>query len=420
MLIEKSVKFEKNYSKWRIELISSGGSGKLLHISKNEKTQVSLHYVQGWVGATVLFNHKDTPLHLSGKTGENSSVCLSCSGHYLALYVDNQLVDEEWPIGLVEFEKAECQEARGRIDFYEEPLAHSFKEEANLSVVQKWKPSGYNAYVGDCMPFMDNERLRIFYLFDRRKHGSKWGLGAHQWAQISTEDLKNWQNHPLAIGIDDQKEGSICTGSVIRNKDKYHAFYAVRTIDGSPAWLTCSVSKDGVHFSKTGKVFTLTERYHAPSARDPCVFKDSRDMFHMLVTTSLGSEEGNGCLAHLESSDLETWEEKEPFLALDIKDQPECSDYFFFNGFYYVIYSTSGLGRYLISAKPFGPWEKPDNNIVIGNYAVVPKSCIWRGERLFFVSWSPEYLSFGGGMLFHEAKQKPDGTLNFFPIPEIA
>jgi sucrose-6-phosphate hydrolase SacC (GH32 family) len=271
------------------------------------------------------------------------------------------------------------------------------------------------------MPYMDEERHRLFFLFDRRKHGSKWGLGAYQCAQISTGDLKNWESHPLAISIDDQKEGSICTGSVIRNNGQYYAFYAVRTIDQTPAWLSCSVSNDGVHFSKTGKIFTLSGKYHAPSARDPRVFKDSSGLFHLLVTTSLGNNaDGTGCLAHLESPDLEAWEEKEPFLVLDTREQPECSDYFFYKGFFYLVYSTSGLGRYLISREPFGPWEKPENNIVIGNFALVPKSCIWHSERLLFMSWSPEYFSFGGGILFHEAKQQADGSLKFFPLPEMA
>ena len=420
MIIEKDSIIKKTCEKWRIELTVSGSSGELLRINKNNKTQVHMYYTQGWIGASVLFNAREVPLRLSGKTLENSSVCLSCSGHYLALYVDNQLADEEWPIGLVDFENAQCHEARGVVNFFEEPLVKTQPEETKVNITQKWKPLGYNTYVGDCMPFYDNGVFRLFYLFDRRKHSSKWGLGAHQWAQISTEDLKNWKSHPLAIGIDDQKEGSICTGSVIRNKDKYFAFYAVRTIDHSPALLSCSVSNDGVHFSKTGKVFTLSERYHSSSARDPCVFKDDNGLFHMLVTTSLGkSEEGNGCLAHLESADLEVWNERDPFFVLDIKDQPECSDYFYYKSFYYLIYSSSGLGRYLISKKPFGPWEKPQNNTVIGNCAVVPKSCIWKGERLLFVSWSPEYLSFGGGMLFHEAKQNLDGTLEFFPLAEI-
>jgi sucrose-6-phosphate hydrolase SacC (GH32 family) len=271
------------------------------------------------------------------------------------------------------------------------------------------------------MPFVDGGTLRLYYLFDRRHHGSKWELGAHQWAQISTEDLKTWYTHPLALSIDDQKEGSICTGSVMRHKDQYYAFYAVRTIDESPALITWAVSDDGEHFTKTGKVFSLTERYHGASARDPCVFKDKNNVFHMLVTTSTGKgEEARGCLAHLESADLEKWEEKDPLITLDNQDQPECSDYFYYKNYYYLILSTCGLGRYLISSDPLGPWKAPENNIVIGPSAIVPKSCLWHNERLLFASWTTDYMRFGGYLMLHEAKQRHDGTLEFFPLPELS
>jgi hypothetical protein len=135
----------------------------------------------------------------------------------------------------------------------------------------------------------------------------------------------------------------------------------------------------------------------------------------MLVTTSIGTGENvRGCLAHLESADLEAWQEKEPFITLDVRTQPECSDYFHYRGYYYLIYSTSGLGHYFISTKPFGPWERPVNNVVIGTSAVVPKSCLWRGERLLFASWSPDVPGYGGILMLHEAKQRSDGTLEFF------
>lgn len=70
-----------------------------------------------------------------------------------------------------------------------------------------WQPTGHNTGVGDCMPWFHEDR---FYLFDRRGHKSKYGLGAHQWAHISTKDLKTWDIHPMAIAIDSQWEGSIC------------------------------------------------------------------------------------------------------------------------------------------------------------------------------------------------------------------
>jgi len=58
-------------------------------------------------------------------------------------------------------------------------------DESNLSSVtniQNWSPEGLNTGVGDVMPFSHDGTFHLFYLFDRRGHESKWGLGAHQWA----------------------------------------------------------------------------------------------------------------------------------------------------------------------------------------------------------------------------------------------
>ena len=64
-----------------------------------------------------------------------------------------------------------------------------------------WRPRGYNVYAGDCMLLWDGARLHLFYLFDRRHHTSKWNLGAHQYAHLSSTDLVNWDRHPLAIPL---------------------------------------------------------------------------------------------------------------------------------------------------------------------------------------------------------------------------
>lgn len=151
----------------------------------------------------------------------------------------------------------------------------------------------------------------------------------------------------MAIGIDDEAEGSICTGSVIFHEGIYYAFYAVRMCDGSPARLTAALSQDGIHFQKSHRVFALQPPYDGASARDPKVIRDENGVFHMFVTTSLlQGEESRGCLAHLISGDLVSWEPVEPLVVLDISDQPECSDYFRLGNLYYLIYSNFGTARY--------------------------------------------------------------------------
>lgn len=166
------------------------------------------------------------------------------------------------------------------------------------------------------MPFFHEGRFRLYYLFDRHGHGSKWGLGAHQWAHASTRDLVEWTEHPMAIPITQPEEGSICTGSVFFSGGEYHAFYAVRTADGSPARLTSARSRDGIQFEKSDWALELREPYSGPPVRDPVVFRDpATGLFQMLVTTELlkPAFAGRvGCLATLVSKDLRKWERREP------------------------------------------------------------------------------------------------------------
>ena len=101
------------------------------------------------------------------------------------------------------------------------------------------------------MPFYhDGTFPHLFsYLLDRRQHHSKWGLGAHQWAHVSSADLVHWTEYPIALPIDHEWEGSICTGSIDYHDGIYHAYYATRMPDRSEH-LATAVSRDGIHFQK--------------------------------------------------------------------------------------------------------------------------------------------------------------------------
>jgi len=92
------------------------------------------------------------------------------------------------------------------------------------------------------------------------------------------------------------------------------------------------VSRDGIHFEKTHEFFTLSAPYEPVSARDSVRVSDDEGLFHLLVTTSLieAGQATRGCLAHLTSVDLQTWEQQAPFIIGENEDQPECSDYFHF------------------------------------------------------------------------------------------
>lgn len=151
----------------------------------------------------------------------------------LELFVDGVLVDEEWPHGaLYRFCSpfligAACKDGKINSGFYgmidhvalwdraldEEEIAYlsGGKEEINRREIeilgeestelQYWRPRGYNTFVGDCMPFYHDCEFHLYYLFDRKHHTSKWGMGAHQFAHSSSRDLVHWKHHPLSLPI---------------------------------------------------------------------------------------------------------------------------------------------------------------------------------------------------------------------------
>ena len=371
----------------------------------------------------------------------------------LELFVDGVLVDEDWPIGSLREDNpepcligAESYDGevksgfRGLIDhviLWERALSdNEIEVVSGLSTLQGeeeitpreteilgepnpnmqyWRPRGHNTSLGDCMPFFHDGVYHLFYLFDRRHHGSKWGLGAHQWAHASMTDLIHWEHHPMAIPITKQWEGSICTGSVFFHNGTYYGFYATRMPDRTQH-LGLAISDDGVHFEKTepNPFASPEEEYDPMHYRDPEVFQDkTTGLFHMLVTARL-TDGRDGCLAQLVSEDLRNWKLVEPFIIPG--RVTDCPHHFEWNGWYYLLAEHV----YWISRKPLGPWIQPESNRLDVLY--VPKTAAFKGNRRIYVSWLPDG-GWGGNAVFRELIQHKDGTLGTkFPaemIPRI-
>ncbi|MFV0502398.1 MAG: family 43 glycosylhydrolase [Lachnospirales bacterium] len=342
------------------------------------------------------------------------------------LWVNGSLRDEEWPIGdcLVNQKNIEAVNSdRINIIYYEHANRKKL-EYKKINDIQYWAPELGRHNVGDCMPFADYDTYHLFYLKDRHQHKSKWDSGAHQFAHISTKDMINWEEHNIAIEITHQWEGSICTGSIIRSGNKYYGFYAVRMADGSSAKISYAVSDDCINFRKSEKYFSLTEPYERTSVRDPEVFLGEDGKYHMLLTTDYLNNkvmERRGCLAHMTSNDLENWVQEEPFLIPGYTDQPECANYFEWNGWYYLIFSNYGTAKYRYSRNPFGPWVCPDNEILDGLLYRVPKTALFKNRRIAagFLCINVNGDSYAGSVALRELKQKEDGTLAIGFVKEL-
>lgn len=355
------------------------------------------------------YDFSPDPLTLrSALKAESRRAELRILPYRLELWLDGVLADEEWPCGAPLFD-ADALGAEERPE-EPEPAAGVLGEFTNAS---GWRPGG-GVFVGDCMPYVSDGRYHVLWLKDRHHHRSKWSLGAHQWCHVSSADLVTWQVHPMAVAITDPSEGSICTGSRIRVGNADYLYYTVRQSDRSPAPIRRSVSADGYHFRKD-PVFSvkLSAKYDGPSARDPKVILGADGRYHMFVTTSL-KKEGVGCLCHLTSPDGEAWsEEAEPIYVHTDERQPECPDYLFCAGRYYLIFSIGGKARYRYSTKPFSDWTVPKDDCIPCHS--VPKGAVWNGGILFTGFVPTDGGKYAGTMAFLRAEAKENGELLFLP-----
>lgn len=305
--------------------------------------------------------------------------------------------------------------------------------------MQYFKPEAANEFAGDCMPYAHGGRFHVFWLLDKNHHQERGGMGAHQWAHSSSPDLLEWTHHPLAVPIGEVGHydgGSICTGSVFFHEGKHYAFFANRIPNGlgqNDESLSLATSEDSINFTKYAgnPIFYPKAPYLKLNFRDPHVFRED-GKFHMLVSATQQDPalpNRAGCLAHLVSKDLLEWEQQpEPFIEgeADSSDPalpnagtcPECSDYFRWGEWYYLLYSVYGLTHYRFSEQPFGPWRRPVVSTLESGHAYVMKTAAF-SERRIAVAYVPSRgddkddgpLVYGGNMAFRELVQHEDGSL---------
>ncbi|MCE9544518.1 MAG: family 43 glycosylhydrolase [Planctomycetia bacterium] len=371
-------------------------------------------------------------------------IVLRCDGAKVQLFVDGQWQDEDFLVGnIIQDAKAPTLIGgdggfHGLIDTVaiwnralspdeidtlsggkEVVAARRAELQQKLAVpMQYYRPHHPDWNVGDCLPMFHDGMYHFLHLADKKHHGSKNGLGAHQWADVATTDLVHWDYRGLVVPITEQWEGSICTGSMSVHDGTYYAFYATRKADRSGEYLSLATSRDGIHFTKTqpNPFAGPVPPYVKGPFRDPNVFRDeSTGLYHMLVTARLEkySLAGRGdCLAHLVSRDLRSWDLKpDPFYIPGYTGAPECPDHFRWNDWYYLISSNHITARYRMSRNPLGPWTRPKNDMLGGPMEGVSKTAAYKDNRRIAAAWVGKD-GWGGNAVFREVAQAADGTLS--------
>lgn len=379
--------------------------------SKNNQKTVEIQADEDSIRCSVWYDFHWDPLVLSGSAVVGDEITMVLMNHRIELYVNDRLVDEEWPKGNRLFALGDdiSSDLQIKIEKYS-PLNQDPPSVSSVFFnAEGWKPEE-KVFVGDCMPYVRGDEYHVLYLKDRRHHYSKWGMGAHQWSHISTKDFTEWRVHPMAVEITDPNEGSICTGSWIKHKDMEYLYYTVRQGGEAPAPIRRSFSRDGYHFQKDLNFgLVLPDIYNRSVARDPKIIKGEDGAFHMILTTSLVSDK-KGCLAHFISADLENWQDVGiPLYVSEDGTEPECPDYVFYKGRYYLIFSLNGKARYMFSDRPFSDWKNPTSPDI--PCASVPKGAVWK-DKIVFTGFKG-IDGYAGTMTFKTATADEKGELVF-------
>lgn len=300
--------------------------------------------------------------------------------------------------------------------------------------MQYFTPKDKKQFVGDCIPFFHDGTYYLYWLLDEGHHSALGGLGGHQWCVSTTKDLVNWEHHPIAIGIDEEWEKSICTGSVAYYNNQFYAFYATRRVENGSTkeQLSYAISPDALNYvkQKPNPFYTSAPGYSQTHFRDPKVTIDDEGTFHLFVSSEQTNIDGpRGCLVHMTSKDLKNWQVLTPLID-KLGAVPECPDYFYWNGWYYLVYGQGLNTMYKKSREPYGPWEEPGSQALKEDWVNVAKTAAFPGGRRIAAGWIPSRSDgrdsggqvFGGCSVLREVYQMEDGDLaTSFPaevIPE--
>lgn len=293
--------------------------------------------------------------------------------------------------------------------------------------IQYWTPPGHNCWVGDVAVLSYKGRYHVFYLYDRRHHGSKFGCGGHYFEHLSTADFKTWTEHEAAAAIDEQWE-TIGTGTPFVFNDQLCLSYGLHTTriypqdrttlpaqwdylkkngrtgkfdrattPGVPAGATYAVSADGVNFKKSGIMFHPCE--------NPSVYTDPGGKLRMMA-----NYRSNGIW---ESDSIDGgWRCVSP----GFPPGGDCTFFFRWGRYDYIIGGFTGLWSKPADATNYEDVVRKGLDFYDGSN--VPSIAEIAGGRFLMAAWIP-IRGWGGNLIIRELVQYPDGRIGSKWMKEI-
>lgn len=374
----------------------------------------------------------DIGFPLAGLThpwGEHE-VILNFTGSRWTMYVDNQVMDNDFAIGYPQWRDENDWQinsayvSQATLSFPAVVAERDTSKNNNLAPdVQYWTPRGHNAWVGDVATLYYQGRYHVFYLFDRRHHNSKFGVGGHYFEHFSTTDFKTWTEHEAAVPIEEQWE-TIGTGTPFVFDGKLCIAYGLHTSRIYPNEMTMS-SQQKNYYEQHGKTgafpFDLAKGY--PSGASYSVsrngideFKKSKQLFHFCENPSVYIDpEGKlkmianfGAKGIWTSETLDSnWRSLDP----DFPPGGDCTFYFRWGKFDYIIGGFVQLYSKPVGAGDSGWIDMVKEGRDFYDGINVPAITKIKDGRFLMAGWFPIRNGWGGPLVIHELIQYPDGRI---------
>ena len=384
-----------------------------------------------WQGMTI-----GIPLALLKQPGGKHDIVLNFSGVRWTMFVDGQLLDNDFPFGYPTWTEKNTWKLDAEFVSKAEIFLPAIKPAEELAKtretapIQYWTPHGHNNWVGDVVSFFHKGRYHVFYLFDRRHHESKFGQGAHYFEHISTTDFKTWTEHEAATPLEEQWE-CIGTGTPFVFKDKFCIGYGLHTTRVYPKEKT-SLPTQWDYLKKNGVTgefkFETTPGFpagstYAISEDGVSSFKKSRLAFHPCENPSVYTDP-NGklrLLANFHSKGM--WESESVnsgwrCTSPDFPPGGDCTFFFRWGKFDYII----GGFKDLWSKPADAPDTKYESVAAKGldfyDGSNVPAITEINGGRFVMAAWIP-IRGWGGPLVIRELIQFNDGRIGSKWMKEV-
>jgi len=284
--------------------------------------------------------------------------------------------------------------------------------------------------MGDVVTFYHKGRYHVFYLYDRRHCGNKFGQGSHYFEHLSTKDFKTWTEHEAATPLEEQWE-CIGTGTPFVINDVLYLSYGLHTtriypdgktvlpaareflkkngrsgvfkrgeLPGEFAGSTYSISADGVSdFKKTWIMFHPCE--------NPSVYTNPDGKLRMMA-----NYRSNGIW---ESESVESgWRCINP----GFPPGGDCTFFFRWGKFDYIIGGFGGLWSKPADAPNTGYQDVVRKGLDFYDGSDVPAITEIKGGRFVMAAWIP-IRGWGGPLVIRELIQHPDGRIGSKWMPEV-